>query len=120
MSGLYPFTHDQGTTLDRTLTYKNAAGAPIDITGWTGRMQIRSSSGRTLYATLASAGEADGTITLGGAAGTIRLLVAASATSGWQFRLAYYDLELTYPSATPPLVRRLLHGPFVLSPEVTT
>lgn len=120
MSGRYTFVHDQGATLDRTLTYKTSAGAPIDITGWTARMQIRSRPGGALYATLASTGEVDGTITLGGVAGTIRLLVAAGVTSGWTFRSAYYDLELTNPAISPALVRRLLYGPFVLSREVTT
>lgn len=120
MSGRYTFTHDQGATLDRTLTYKTDAGVPIDITGWTARMQIRSRAGGTLYATLATAGTVDGTITLGGTAGTIRLLVAAGVTSLWTFRSGYYDLELTNPAIDPALVRRLLHGPFVLSREVTT
>ncbi|MFG1873375.1 hypothetical protein ACGFIV_00880 [Sphaerisporangium sp. NPDC049003] len=117
MSGRYTFTHDQGATLDRILTYKTDAGVPIPISGMTARMQIRSrpDASGTLYATLSTT---DGSIVVGGA-GTIRLMVDADVTSGWSFRTGYYDLELTDPSAEPPKVRRLIGGSFVLSPEVT-
>ncbi|WP_214327862.1 hypothetical protein [Nonomuraea sediminis] len=113
MAGTYHLKIDQGATLDRLITWKNAAGVPYDITGWTAKMQIRDRAGGTLYATLDSA---NGSIALGGAAGTIRLLATAATTSSWTWTLGRYDLELTDGSSQ---VTRLLEGLARLSPEVT-
>lgn len=113
MAGIYPLTIDQGATLDKLITWTSDAGIPYDITGWTAKMQIRDSPGGTLLQTLTTS---DSTIVLGGAAGTIRLVLAAAVTSAWTWRTGVYDLELTNPSAA---VTRLLQGPVTVSPEVT-
>lgn len=114
MAGFYPLTIDQGATLDRLITWTNAAGTPYDLSGWTARMQIRDKpGGSSLYQTLTTD---DSTIVLGGAAGTIRLVLAAATTSAWTWQTGHYDLELTNPDGA---VTRLLQGKATLSPQVT-
>lgn len=116
MSGTYALHLYQGATVDRTLTWENEAGTPYDITGWTAKMEIREREGGTVYATLTTT---DGTIVLGGVAGTIRLLVDAATTAAWTWKSGVYDLLLTNPSPTPDQTTRLIGGPAILHPGVT-
>jgi len=55
-AGKYSFTIEQGSTLSFELQYKTAAGVPIDLSGYEGAMQIRStySGSGTTYLTLTS------------------------------------------------------------------
>ena len=39
-AGQWNFTADQGATLSKVLTYKTAAGTPIDLTGYSARMML--------------------------------------------------------------------------------
>ncbi|MDF5755831.1 hypothetical protein [Spongiactinospora sp. TRM90649] len=113
MAGLFPLRIDQGATLDRLITWTNAAGVPIDVTGWSAAMQIRERAGGALYAELSTSG---GQIILGGAAGTIRLRVAASVTAEWVWERGSYDLVLSDADGQKT---RLLEGPAMLSAAVT-
>jgi hypothetical protein len=46
-AGKYSFTIEQGATLDFEIQYRDGNGNPINLTGYTGKMEIRSSySGR--------------------------------------------------------------------------
>lgn len=88
--------------------------APVSLVGYAARMQIRQSTASpTPYATLT---DANGGITLGGAAGTIDLFLSASATAGYAWASGVYDLELVAPSGD---VRRLIGGSVRVDPEVT-
>ena len=40
-AGKYNFTIEQGTTVKLELAYKDSSGSAIDLTGYSGRMQIR-------------------------------------------------------------------------------
>ena len=40
-AGKYNFTIEQGTTIRLELQYKDSSGSAIDLTGYSGRMQIR-------------------------------------------------------------------------------
>lgn len=87
---------------------------PVDLTGYTARMQIRETLDATII--LATLTTENGGITLGGAAGTIDLLLDAAATALLDFTNAVYDLELV---DTAGVVTRLLSGAVTLSKEVT-
>ena len=118
-AGQYNFTIEQGATLKKQFTYKDSAGAEVDLTNYDARMQIRSSIGsgdkiadldndtkgglRILAATGSSV------------SGTIELHIHADSSSLYTFDQAVYDLEIK----SGDTVTRLLQGRIKLSKEVT-
>ncbi len=111
----------QGASWDYTLTWTTTAGSvttPVDLTGYSARMQVRETQSST--ATILSLTSGSG-ITLGGTAGTILLEADATTTAGIatsqtpqnQF---VYDLELVSGAG---YVTRLVEGNFLIDPEVT-
>lgn len=115
--GVYGFTIYQGATFDRTFTWTAPDNMdvqqPVDLTGYTARMQLRPKAGSPID--LLSLTTANGGIILGDALGTIRVIITASQTAVLTFRAAVYDLELAIGSE----VDRLLMGKVKLSKEVT-
>ena len=85
-----------------------ASPQPVDLTGYTASMQIKPYplSSTILY-------DASSDITLGGAAGTIALVIPASATAGFTWWSGVYDLLLTDPYGN---VTRLLSGTVTVCP----
>jgi len=114
MAGNWCFEIEQGATFSRVLTWKDSAGDPIDLTGYTARMQLRQykSSGAVILELTTGA---DGRIALGGAAGTITLEVDADDTAEVTTDEGVYDLELV----NGDVVTRLLEGQWKLNKEVT-
>lgn len=105
----------QGETFDRTFTWKTGTPAvPVDLTGCSARSQFRAKIDAPDV--LLQLSSDDGSIVLGGAAGTIRYRLSAAATAALAWRSAVHDLELTFPDGT---VRRLISGQAEVSPEVT-
>jgi hypothetical protein len=87
---------------------------PVDLTGYTARMDIRASKNDTLpVLTLDTAG---GEIVLNNTDKTITLTIAASVTEALTITKGVYDLELVSPLAD---VYRLLEGSIVISNEIT-
>jgi hypothetical protein len=118
-AGKYNFIIEQGTTFTLELQYKDSNSVPVDLTGYTGRMQIRPSIGSpTSYLTLSSSIQPDGTgITFPTpVSGTINLYISAISSSQLTFDQGVYDLEI----ATGSTVTRLIQGNVQLSKEVTT
>lgn len=118
-AGKYNFIIEQGTTFTLELQYKDSNSVPVDLTGYTGRMQIRPTIGSpTSYLTLSSSIQPDGTgITFPTpASGTINLYISAISSSQLTFDQGVYDLEIASGSA----VTRLIQGNVQLSKEVTT
>ena len=74
-AGLYNIIADQGATLSRTVTWKDSAKNPINITGYTARMHVRELV--TSASTVLELTTENNRITLGGTAGTITLTVSA-------------------------------------------
>ena len=123
-AGRYSFVIEQGATLNLELQYKDANGNPIDLTGYTGRMQLRPSvDSSTVYLSLTNNLQPDGTgLNFSGSSGTnpptsgsIAIYISAPSSSALTFDTAVYDLEL----ASGPVVTRLLEGQIKLSKEVT-
>lgn len=113
-AGTYNFAAEQGATLERVITYKDSAGALVNLTSYTARMQVRLAVESTSF--VLELTTSNGGITLGGALGTISLLVSASVMSGLAAATYVYDLEIVAPSGK---VTRLIEGKFAVKAEVT-
>lgn len=110
----YDLFIEQGATFVKTITWNDSASDPVNLTGYTARMQFRSSVNSSTV--LFSATSTDGRITLGGALGTIAIAFDADDTAAFTFVSAVYDLELESASG---FVTRLLEGGVEVSKEVT-
>jgi hypothetical protein len=128
-AGKYNFTVEQGTTIDFEIQYKDSNNIPIDLTGYSGRMMIRSNfadNSPTTYLTLSSSRNSDGTgLNFSGsrstnppASGSIGIYIASCTSSALTFITARYDLEI-YSGSNCPYTVRLLEGQVNLSKQVT-
>lgn len=108
------FTIYQGATFRKRLTWTAPGGTPIDLTGCTARMQVRSDV-ESPTALLSLTTENDG-IVLGGALGTIELYVSDEDTAAITWDGGVWDLEIVHPGGE---VTRLAQGSISVSPEVT-
>jgi hypothetical protein len=114
-AGIYDITIEQGANLSLPLTWKDEAGSPINLTGYSGRMQIRENFDSEDYI-VSLTSDVGGGITLGGAAGTITISMSAALTASLAQVDAVYDLELI---AVSGFVTRLTQGRVFISREVT-
>ena len=125
-AGKYSFVIEQGATVNFEIQYRDSNNNPVNLTGCSGKMQIRSSyadNNPVTYATLSSSLAADGTgLNFSGSNGTtplssgsIGVFISAASSSVFTFNTAYYDLELTSGS----IVTRLIEGQIRLSQQVT-
>ena len=126
-AGVYDIHIDQGANWSLSLTWKDDTGTPINLTGYTARMQIRKSyEASDTKLSLTSAG---GGIVLGGVAGTIVISATKTQTSDialdylslfWnddkQAQRMVYDIEVETSGGT---ATRLLQGAAFVYPEVT-
>lgn len=126
-AGKYSFIIEQGATLSFELQYKDANGVPIDLTGYTGRMQIRPNvASSTVLFQMNSTVRPDGTgLNFNGSnnstppsSGSIGVFISAYSSSLMTFNEAVYDIEIVSGS-TYPVVTRLIEGTVKLSKEVT-
>jgi hypothetical protein len=112
-AGVYDFTIEAGADYTALLTWQDASGNPIDITGWTAEMMIRTDYSSTTPLVTLSSGSG---ISLGGTAGTIAIDIPAAETAPLAEGLAIYDLLLTDATGKP---MRLIQGTVTISPAVT-
>lgn len=105
---------EQGATFRYNLIWKDSGGVPVDLTGYTARMQIRRrhTDGTALLSLTSTAGD----IVLGGSAGTVVVVATAAGTATLPARPSVYDLELISGDGT---VTRLVEGEVTITPEVT-
>lgn len=124
-AGRYNIIIEQGATFELELQYKDSNSVPIDLTGYSGRMQIRPSIGSpTSYLCLSSSLNSDGTgLNFSGSngstppsSGSIGIYISAVTSSLLTFDQGVYDLEI----ASGSFVSRILQGNVQLSKEVTT
>jgi hypothetical protein len=122
-AGIYDLYIEQGATFFRECTYKDASGAPIDLTGMTLAAQIRRSySDPTIAQTITctilnQAVPANlGKFTLEISAVNTAAMVVNPAVDFTNTITNYtWDIELNTGSA----IKRLMQGTVYLSPEVT-
>jgi len=118
---VYNTTVERGSTFQLTVTYKDASGTVVNLTGWTFRMQVRESQSA-----------ATTVLTSEGGSPTIAIDETNKATGVLVFRVtpanttaispstlttAYYDIEIQKTSTGE--VRRILQGKLNISPEIT-
>lgn len=126
----YDLVWEQGTTIATGFILHDPApedaepdelGPVVDLTGWTARMQVRSTLGSDIV--LHSFTTENGGIELGDD-GSILILATDTQSAAWDWphssrstkALAVYDLELEDPDGT---VKRFLEGKVTLKLEVT-
>jgi hypothetical protein len=114
-AAVYDITIEQGATFKLVLTWKDDAGALMDLTGYTARMQVRPSIADTNPPLLNLTTE-NGAITLGGATGLVTVIAAAALTTAITNKKGVYDLELVDATG---FVTRLLQGAVAFNFEVT-
>lgn len=113
-AGTLDFTIEQGATFNLLLTWKIDT-VPVNLTNWTARLQARVDVEDT-ETVLSLTTDANGGITLGGAAGTISLDRTATQTALLPGGTYVYDLELISAIGA---VTRLVQGELTISAEVT-
>lgn len=129
-AGRYPIYIEQGANLDFEIRYTDSAGAPVDLSGYGARMQIRQTlDSSTPYLVLSSSLQPDGTgLNMSGShslkpptSGSIGVFISACTSSLLNFSSdAVYDLEIYIPyDGDCNYVTRLIQGPVRLSKEVT-
>jgi hypothetical protein len=114
-AGKHDIIIEQGATFRRVITWKDSAGVPINLTGWSAKMQVRERvrDGDVVL----ECSTANGRITLGGTAGTITIVAQDEVTALLpEMPKAVYDLELISGGGE---VTRLLRGQVEIAPEVT-
>jgi hypothetical protein len=131
-AGKYSFIIEQGATLDFEIQYRDGNGNPINLTGYTGKMEIRSSysgSGITYLTLTSSLGDtynktsgnaflsfSGSNLTTPPTSGSIGIYAGWGTTDALSFSdEAYYDLEIT----SGPIRTRLLEGRIKLDNQVT-
>ena len=108
-AGKYDFTLEQGATFSREITVQDS-GSAMNLTGYTPRMQMRSTHDSstialTFTATISNASQ-----------GKISLTATDTITSAVEEGIYVYDLEIESSGGT---VTRLMEGNVTVTPEVT-
>jgi hypothetical protein len=102
-AGKLDITLEEGTDFQTTLTWKDSNDQPIDLTGFSAKMQIRKTAGLTGTPELELTDAAG--LTLGGALGTIIVNITA-VQNIFGSKSFVYDLILTDGAGTiTPLLR---------------
>ena len=111
-----PISVDQGATFIWPITYLNTDKSPVDLSGYTARMQIRQtaeSSGSAIVDLTTS----NGGISIYGTIGLINVIISETQTSSFPAPFCgVYDL-LVY--STGGISEKLLYGPVSINPVVT-
>lgn len=110
----YDFEIEQGSTLLKPIVWKDSTGAPVNLTGYTAKMQIRQSVASTDV--LLEMSTVNGKISITPLTGTITLIFSAATTAAITWKRGKYDLELT---STDGAVTRLIEGQISVSQEIT-
>lgn len=106
---------NQGATYKHTIYWTNDADLPINILGFTARMQARLTHSSTN--SLIDLTTENGRIIIGNATnGEIRLYISAADTANMDWSSGVYDLEMVSPLGD---VTRLIEGKISVSKEVT-
>jgi hypothetical protein len=90
--GTYNFKIYRGQTFTRVVTYRDSAGALVNLTGYSVTFVARPSVNYGSDTISLSSGSG---ITLGGAAGTITITLSATATAALPVDDLVYSLKLT-------------------------
>lgn len=110
---------DQGATVNTVFTVKNSARSPISLAGYTARMQVRTFDTTTRDPSTSVVAEyttENGYITVGGAAGTVTLLIPPAEMAAYEPGNYVYDVEVESSTGE---TTRIVQGKFIVRAEVT-
>lgn len=110
MASIYNLVIDQGTDFSANLTVKDSTNTVRNLTGYTGRAQLRrsyaSSSNVTFTVNIDSPTD-----------GNVKITLANAATANLKYGRYVYDVELTKTSDST--IERVYEGIATVYPEVT-
>jgi hypothetical protein len=110
----YNIVLERGAKFEFTVRARNQDGTAMDLTGYSGKLQIRpTSSSDDVYLEATSA---NGRIAIDGATGTVAVTVGADITGPMTWQSGVYDLIVSDSASN---VRRIAKGFAYLSPEVS-
>ena len=112
-AGRYDTICDQNATYERVVILRDAAAGLVNLTGFTAKMQLRSTA--TSAAVVKELTTENGGITLGGVTGAISLFISAADTAAIAAGNYVYDLILI--SGTT--INKPLYGSFTVRAGVT-
>lgn len=112
-AGIYNTTIDQGSVWSVVFVYLDPNDVPINLTGYTARMQLRQNYNSEL-ADLTLTTE-NGGISIVGATGTITVTATDDQTELLEGGFYVYDMELTFNGTTS----RLVQGQLTVAEQVT-
>lgn len=122
MAAIFDFSVDQGSTKRFNFTWSHNTGTaespvwtPYDLTGCSARMQIRIAHQKPVLVEVNDT-TTDGSLTLGGAAGTVDVWLSDENTDLLDTKTTQYDIEVTFPSGD---TYRVLQGKITCSLAIT-
>jgi len=108
---------DKGSTFRYTLDWCSVDSSnvetPIDLTGATAELYIKEQISSMTNLVMLSTATSD--IVLGGALGTIEIIISSAISSSFEFNSAVYGLEVTFPNGD---VKRVVRGTVTSFDEV--
>ena len=126
-AGLYDITIEQGADWNLSMTWRDATGQPVNLAGYTARMQVRETWASK--AKVFDLSTENGLITLGESVGVVAMKIPAAVSAavvvppakvswveGKQAQQMVFDVELVNQDGA---VTRLLQGSALFVPEVT-
>lgn len=108
---------EQGSKYDPIFQWVDEDDQPINIDGWTGKMQIRDGKSKT-STLIHEASTANGKMTINGIKGEVRPIITATESDTFSFNWAWYDIEITPPTGAAD-TERLAQGKVRLDKSVT-
>lgn len=105
---------EQGTTFRRELVWLDESETPVNLSGYSARMQVRAS--HKTATTLIELSSGNGRLIIDPTKGKIFMVLSATVTATFPAKQYVYDLEI---ESNDGEVLRLLEGSFTVSPEVT-
>lgn len=114
IAGIYNITCEQGASFTRTFTITGPDGAIVNLTSYTGRMQVRREIDSTTM--LIELTSANGRLSIVPLLGEISIALTPAETASIT-RDGVYDLEIV--NTISGAVYRVLKGVFKLDKEVT-
>lgn len=117
----YDFSIEQGTSFKFSLIYKDNDNNPIDITNWCARLIFKTNTNQTRTFLTTNTDYTDYKFIIDGTAGKLTLMLPATMTNTFNFKLANYDLELQSPDdlydGGGKYITRLLYGTINIVPR---
>ena len=116
-AGYYGITVSVNEALDRTITIQDVAGNAMNLTNHTARCDVADLASNRVLRMGSAPGLGEGTLVLGGSAGTVRFSASQSLVGAMGEGSFIYDLLILDANSLPA---RKVKGMFVVVPGATS